>query len=120
MACAPPAARWDLAFEVVSVESTSAALLPCIVSILRTSHPRPANRTCPAASQLQPWRTDLGGCQRKATAKAAGHSEKAVLEMLACDKMLRMGGFHVVLWLGLAATHRIRLADRAWGLLETN
>ena len=100
MACAPPAARWELAFGVEAAGRASTALLPCLISILRTSHPRPANCTCPAASQLQPWRTDLGGCQRKATAKAAGHSEKAVLEMLACDKMLCRGGFHVVLWLG--------------------
>ena len=47
----------------------------------------------PAASVPQPWRTDLGGCQRKATAKAAGHNERAVIEMMVCDRGLRSGGF---------------------------
>lgn len=69
---------------------------------------------CPGPPLLQPWRTDLGSCMRQAAAKAAGHNEKMIVDLLAADPSYRTGGqvlvVRVVNWGGWAVPFLIVLA----------
>ncbi|KAL4428672.1 hypothetical protein ABPG77_009778 [Micractinium sp. CCAP 211/92] len=79
----PPAARRARAAPRRAAEAREAEVAAQRQADPAWAPPREPCGVCPACRQ--PWRTDLGGCLRLAAAKAAKHSEQAVVELLASE-----------------------------------